>query len=86
MRFLTVAGGVAGLAVALYLWLGGVIVSEFLPHLDEGALWVRGTLAPSTGPTEGIRLSSQARLLLCSWPEVSGRTSQPKIHAPRYFR
>ena len=21
-----------------------------LPHLDEGALWVRGTLSPSTGP------------------------------------
>ena len=31
----------------------GVIGSEFLPHLDEGAIWVRGTLAPSTGPTEG---------------------------------
>jgi cobalt-zinc-cadmium resistance protein CzcA len=67
---------VAGLGLALYLWLGGVIGSEFLPHLDEGALWVRGTLAPSTGPTEGIRLSNQARLLLCSWPEVTQCTSQ----------
>jgi cobalt-zinc-cadmium resistance protein CzcA len=76
MRFLTVAAGVAGLAVALYLWLGGVIGSEFLPHLDEGALWVRGTLAPSTGPTEGIRLSNQARVLLCSWPEATQCTSQ----------
>jgi cobalt-zinc-cadmium resistance protein CzcA len=76
MRFLTVAAGVAGLAAALYLWLGGVIGSEFLPHLDEGALWVRGTLAPSTGPTEGIRLSNQARVLLCSWPEVTQCTSQ----------
>jgi cobalt-zinc-cadmium resistance protein CzcA len=76
LRFLTVAGGVAGLAVALYLWLGGVIGSEFLPHLDEGALWVRGTLAPSTGPTEGIRLMNQARLILCSWPEVTQCTSQ----------
>jgi cobalt-zinc-cadmium resistance protein CzcA len=76
LRFLTVAGGVAGLAVALYLWLGGVIGSEFLPHLDEGALWVRGTLAPSTGQSEGIRLSNQARILLCSWPEVTQCTSQ----------
>jgi cobalt-zinc-cadmium resistance protein CzcA len=76
MRFLTVAAGVAGLAIALYLWLGGLIGSEFLPHLDEGALWVRGTLAPSTGPTEGIRLSNQARLILCSWPEVTQCTSQ----------
>jgi cobalt-zinc-cadmium resistance protein CzcA len=76
LRFLTVAGGVAGLAVALFLWLGGVIGSEFLPHLDEGALWVRGTLAPSTGPTEAIRLANQARILLCSWPEVNQCTSQ----------
>jgi cobalt-zinc-cadmium resistance protein CzcA len=76
LRWLTVAIGVAGAGVALYLWFGGVIGSEFLPHLDEGALWVRGTLAPSTGPSEGIRLSAQARLLLCSWPEVTQCTSQ----------
>jgi cobalt-zinc-cadmium resistance protein CzcA len=76
MRVLTVAGGVASLGLAIYLTVGGVIGSEFLPHLDEGALWVRGTLAPSTGPTEGIRLSNQARLLLCSWPEVPQCSSQ----------
>ena len=40
-------------ALAIYLAFSGVIGSEFLPHLDEGAIWVRGTLAPSTGPTEG---------------------------------
>jgi len=76
LRWVTVAGGLAGLAVALYLWLGGVIGSEFLPHLDEGSLWVRGTLAPSTGPTEGIRLANQARVLLCSFPEATECTSQ----------
>jgi cobalt-zinc-cadmium resistance protein CzcA len=54
----------------------GVVGSEFLPHLDEGALWVRGTLAPSTGPTEGIRLMNQARVVLCSFPEVPQCTSQ----------
>ena len=52
------------------------IGSEFLPHLDEGALWVRGTLAPSTGPTEGIRVMNQARIVLCSFPEVTECTSQ----------
>jgi cobalt-zinc-cadmium resistance protein CzcA len=76
LRVLTVAGGVASLALAVYLTVGGVIGSEFLPHLDEGALWVRGTLAPSTGPAEGIRLSSQARILLCSFPEATECTSQ----------
>jgi cobalt-zinc-cadmium resistance protein CzcA len=65
-----------GLAVTIYLTVGGVIGSEFLPHLDEGALWVRGTLAPSTGPTEGTRLANQTRVVLCSFPEVTQCTSQ----------
>jgi cobalt-zinc-cadmium resistance protein CzcA len=75
-RALTVGAGVLGLFIALYLALSGVIGSEFLPHLDEGALWVRGTLAPSTGPDEGIRVSNQARIILCSFPEVPQCTSQ----------
>ena len=76
LRVITVAGGVASLLLAVYLTVGGVIGSEFLPHLDEGALWVRGTLAPSTGPTEGTRVANQARILLCSYPEVTECTSQ----------
>ncbi|HTS70713.1 MAG TPA: CusA/CzcA family heavy metal efflux RND transporter [Terriglobia bacterium] len=70
--------GLAGVGVAatLYLALGGVIGSEFLPHLDEGALWVRGTLPPSTGPSEGIRVANRARLVLASFPEVTTVTSQ----------
>jgi cobalt-zinc-cadmium resistance protein CzcA len=75
-RGITVGGAILGLILAIYLTFGGVIGSEFLPHLDEGALWVRGTLAPSTGPTEGIRLANQARILLCSFPEVTQCTSQ----------
>jgi cobalt-zinc-cadmium resistance protein CzcA len=54
----------------------GVIGSEFLPHLDEGAIWVRGTLAPSTGPTEGVRVANAARVVLASFPEVTEVTSQ----------
>jgi cobalt-zinc-cadmium resistance protein CzcA len=57
-------------ALAFFLSFSGVIGSEFLPHLDEGAIWVRGTLAPSTGPTEGAQVMERARLLLCSFPEV----------------
>ena len=70
--------GVAAICVtaAAYLATSGLIGSEFLPHLDEGAIWVRGTLAPSTGPSEGIRLANQARVLLASFPEVTVATSQ----------
>jgi heavy metal efflux system protein len=75
-RALTVGVGVLGLFLTIYLAFGDAIGSEFLPHLDEGALWVRGTLAPSTGPDEGIRVSNQARILLCSFPEVPQCTSQ----------
>jgi heavy metal efflux system protein len=75
-RLVIVGVALIGLVVAIYLAVGGVIGSEFLPHLDEGALWVRGTLAPSTGPSEGIRLSNQARIVLCSFPEVPQCTSQ----------
>jgi cobalt-zinc-cadmium resistance protein CzcA len=75
-RSLTVGVGVAGLFVALYLAFGGVIGSEFLPHLDEGALWVRGTLAQSAGPDEGVSVANRARIILCSFPEVTECTSQ----------
>src|SRR6202171_5573203 len=61
--------------VGAYL-LGRSVGSEFLPHLDEGAIWVRGTLAPSTGPSEGIRLANQVRLILAAFPEVRMTTSQ----------
>jgi heavy metal efflux system protein len=70
------AGAGVGMAITLLLVFSGVIGSEFLPHLDEGALWVRGTLAPSTGPTEGIRLMNQTRVVLCSFPEVPQCWSQ----------
>jgi cobalt-zinc-cadmium resistance protein CzcA len=75
-RWLVLAGAAASVAAAAYLMTSGSIGSEFLPHLDEGAIWVRGTLAPSTGPTEGIRLANQARVLLASFPEVTVATSQ----------
>jgi len=75
-RWIVVAGALASLVAAGYLMGSGIIGSEFLPHLDEGAIWVRGTLAPSTGPTEGIRLSNQARLALAAFPEVTVVKSQ----------
>jgi cobalt-zinc-cadmium resistance protein CzcA len=75
-RALTVGLAAVSILIAIYLGTSGVIGSEFLPHLDEGALWVRGTLATSTGPTEGIRVANQARVLLASFPEVTETTSQ----------
>ncbi len=62
--------------VSGFLAFGGVIGSEFLPHLDEGSIWARGTLAPSMGPSEGQRIMDQARLVFASFPEVTQVVSQ----------
>jgi len=64
------------LAIMLFLGFSGVIGSEFLPHLDEGAIWVRGTLAPSTGPSAGLDLANKARSVLANFPEVTQIVSQ----------
>jgi heavy metal efflux system protein len=69
-RGVTLGVCIAGFALSLYL-LSSVIGSEFLPHLDEGAMWVRGTLAPSTGPDESLDISNKARIALASFPEVT---------------
>jgi cobalt-zinc-cadmium resistance protein CzcA len=71
-----VSCGVCALILAVFLAFSGVIGSEFLPHLDEGSMWVRGTLEQSVGPDESIRVANGARLLLCSFPETTECTSQ----------
>ena len=75
-RVFTVGVGVVGLVIAIFLAVSGVIGSEFLPHLDEGALWVRGTLDQSIGPDESVSIANRARIILCSFPEATECTSQ----------
>jgi heavy metal efflux system protein len=72
-------GVVLGAAVAL-LVVAGVVASalgsEFLPKLDEGSLWVRITMPGSISPTEADRITTQARRILASFPEVTTVVSQ----------
>ncbi|HEV2176707.1 MAG TPA: CusA/CzcA family heavy metal efflux RND transporter [Terriglobia bacterium] len=75
-RTVTVGGAFLLLVACAGLVWSGVIGSEFLPHLDEGAIWARGTLAPSTGPAEGIKIMSEARRIFISFPEVTQVVSQ----------
>ena len=75
-RVITVGAGLAALAASLLLWFSGIIGSEFLPHLDEGAIWARGTLANSTSLTEGERFTTSARYVFASFPEVKTVVSQ----------
>ena len=75
-RAFTVGIGLAALAASLFLAFGGVIGSEFLPHLDEGAIWARGTLANSTSLTEGEKFTTNERYVFASFPEVKTVVSE----------
>ena len=75
-RAIVVGVGLASLVVAIFLTFSGVIGSEFLPHLDEGAIWARGAMANSVGETEGTRFTQQNRYIFASFPEVTKVVSQ----------
>jgi heavy metal efflux system protein len=75
-RYVTVGIAACLFLIALFLTVGGPIGSEFLPHLDEGSIWVRGTLPPSEGPTPSIDFTNRARVVMCSFPEVTQVVSQ----------
>jgi cobalt-zinc-cadmium resistance protein CzcA len=64
----TLASAVA-LGASLLLVPG--IGAEFMPHLDEGALWIRATLPYTISFEESSKISPQVRGILRSFPEVT---------------
>jgi heavy metal efflux system protein len=75
-RWIVAGVAVASLVGTVYLGFGGVIGAEFLPHLDEGAIWARGTLANSTSLSEGEAFTANERRIFASFPEVKTVVSQ----------
>ena len=75
-RWVMVVLAAAAFCGSLYLVTSGAIGSEFLPHLDEGSIWVRGTAPPSTGPSAAATLMNRARIAFASFPEVTQVISQ----------
>lgn len=64
--------GVIG-AAALFTQVG----SEFLPHLEEGNIWLRATIKPgSVSLSESVRVAREVRLTLLRYPEVRQVLSQ----------
>ena len=53
-------------------WLG----TEFLPQLNEGALWVTAEFPMSMSLTESVKLTGELRTKLRKFPEVSNVLSQ----------
>jgi len=75
-RWIVACVALVSLGGTIYLGFGGVIGAEFLPHLDEGAVWARGTLANSTSLSEGEKFTNNERYVFASFPEVSKVVSE----------
>jgi cobalt-zinc-cadmium resistance protein CzcA len=65
----TTAASFVLLGLSLLLVPG--IGAEFMPHLDEGALWVRATMPSTISFEEAAKISPQIRAILRSFPEVT---------------
>jgi cobalt-zinc-cadmium resistance protein CzcA len=59
-------------SLALIPFIGG----EFMPHLDEGALWVRATMPYTISFDESAKVTPKIRDVLRSFPEVTTVASE----------
>jgi heavy metal efflux system protein len=64
---LLAAAAIFGAALLLVPSIGG----EFMPHLDEGALWVRATMPYTISFGEASKIAPQVRGILMSYPQVT---------------
>jgi cobalt-zinc-cadmium resistance protein CzcA len=62
-------GSVAAFVFSLVVL--GALGAEFMPHLDEGALWVRATMPYTISFEESSKIVPQIRSILKSFPEVT---------------
>jgi cobalt-zinc-cadmium resistance protein CzcA len=67
--------GSIGVFVASMLITAG-IGAEFMPHLDEGALWVRATMPYTISFEESSRIVPQVRAIIRSFSEVTDVASE----------
>jgi cobalt-zinc-cadmium resistance protein CzcA len=62
--------------LGLSLLLAPFIGAEFMPHLDEGALWVRATMPYTISYDESAKITPKIREILHAFPEVTTVTSE----------
>jgi cobalt-zinc-cadmium resistance protein CzcA len=68
--------GAAGVLGALALIALHGLGSEFLPHLEEGNLWIRASMPPSISLAEGEDNVDRIRKIIKSYPETRTVISQ----------
>ena len=66
----------SALVLILSLLLIPGIGAEFMPHLDEGALWVRATMPYTISFDEAAKITPQIRDVLHSFPEITTVASE----------
>jgi len=66
----------SALLLGLSLLLVPRIGAEFMPHLDEGALWVRATMPYTISFDESAKITPQIRDILRSFPQVTTVASE----------
>jgi cobalt-zinc-cadmium resistance protein CzcA len=66
----------SAIVLAASLLLIPRIGAEFMPHLDEGALWVRATMPYTISFDESAKIAPQVRDILRSFPEVTTVASE----------
>ena len=71
LRYRTVSLVILLSIFAASLLLIPLIGAEFMPHLDEGALWMRATAPYTVSFDEASKLSPQIRDILRSFPQVT---------------
>ncbi|MBX9722115.1 MAG: efflux RND transporter permease subunit, partial [Candidatus Obscuribacterales bacterium] len=72
---LVIMGALCSLGLAGIL--GSAVGSEFLPALDEGNIWLRCTVLPtSVSLEESVRTAKQIRKIISSFPEIKNVTTQ----------
>jgi heavy metal efflux system protein len=71
LRNRTVSTAIMLSIFAASLFLIPLIGAEFMPHLDEGALWMRATAPYTISFEEASKLSPQIRNILRSFPQVT---------------
>jgi heavy metal efflux system protein len=58
------------------LLIAADVGAEFMPHLDEGALWVRATMPYTISLDESAKIVPQVRSIIASFPEVTTVASE----------
>ena len=66
-KTMVIATLIFGATLLLIPFIGG----EFMPHLDEGALWVRATMPYTISFEEASKIAPQIRDILMSYPQVT---------------